>query len=497
MVIFVVVWLTLLAKLVHPQSIVAGGSSFSAPAFASAIKEFNDLYGKSLKSISYTASDSTSGQKGVYSGAFAFGGSDVPINIAQPNGTRLIALPAIAGGLINSYNLPGVNETVRLSRVVLPRIYDGTITQWNDPALLKENPFLANINKPITVVVRSSGSGASQNLVHALGLMDISTGFEKSPYLVKGFKLSLKNAITAATTASASIIVGSVAYTFTYLNQLEAKDLELNSLSAQTTALIQHINGEYISWSSYSGLHAIANINVSAVYNLDEATSALSVIDTSAVGAYPWTIISNIVINPSNISTDDTVSLWTLRLLWFLISHPEHSTANGFIPIFNTSIGNHALISLANIEVRGKQLYGKSVCDPDIDLTYKNPCVRGYCKNLYAFQESDVECLCEFGYENIQLRTCSERSPFFIPGAITKAQLALFGTGTVLLVALIVMVFLNRGQPAIKAMSPLCCINILAGCLLGIFAIIAEAATETISVCYTKIIIPAIAFCGG
>ncbi|KAJ3031096.1 UNVERIFIED_CONTAM: hypothetical protein HDU68_006475 [Siphonaria sp. JEL0065] len=482
-------------KLTQAQAVISGGgSTFSAPAFSSAIKEFNDLYSASLKSIVYTPTDSATGMRSTFSGLYNFGGTDIAINIPPANGSYIVAIPVIAGGIINSYNLPGITQNVKLSRTVLPRIYDGTITQWNDPALLTDNPFLENIAKPITVVVRSAGSGASQNLVRGLGLMDLSTGYSTSPYLKPGFKLSIKNSILAATTASAAIIVGSVAYTFTYLNQLEADELESISQSTTTTALIQHLNGDYIGWSLDTGALAVSNINVSSVYNLDEKSQALNVMDVSVPGAYPWTIISNVAINPNNISSDYTSALWTLRFLWFFVTHPTFATKNGFVSVFNTTIGNHALHFLSDIAVNGHTLYGQSVCDPQVDLTYKSPCRHGSCTHSYAFQEPSIQCVCEFGYQNINQGTCIEPAPFFIPGTITKIQLILFGTGVILLVILIIIVFNSRNQPTIKAMSPLCCINILAGCLLGVVTIILEAATETTLICYTKVIIPSLAF---
>ncbi|KAI9334575.1 hypothetical protein BDR26DRAFT_559464 [Obelidium mucronatum] len=242
-------------------TITSGGASFPAPAYLAAVAEFNNLYNADIASFAYAVSDSTTGQKNAYSGLFNFGGSDVAINIAQPNGTTLVALPAIAGGIGISYNLPGVSQNVKLSRTVLPRIFDGTITKWNDPALVKDNPFLANISQTLMVVTRSASSGTSQNMFRGLALMDASTGYANSPFLAKGFKLTMKNSFAAATTASAAIIVGSVSYTMTYLNQMEARDLELASPTLTTTALIQHPNGDFMSWSTSGGQIAVSSID--------------------------------------------------------------------------------------------------------------------------------------------------------------------------------------------------------------------------------------------
>ncbi|KAJ3001781.1 UNVERIFIED_CONTAM: hypothetical protein HDU68_006641 [Siphonaria sp. JEL0065] len=312
--------------------------------------------------------------------------------------------------------------------------------------------------------------------------------------MAKGFKLSLKNSFTAATTASASIIVGSVPYTMTYLNQLEAKDLELASPTLTTTALIQHVNGDFVSWSTNAGQLAINSIEASVIRSLDAKTQALSVIDTPVAGSYPWTIVSNFVINPTNISSDYMTTIWTLRFLWFFVVHPSYSTKNGFISIAGTDIGTEILSSLYNITFQGKQIYGLSVCDPQEDGTYKNPCVHGHCVNPYPWQDTSIQCQCDFGYQNVNEATCVEPAPFFYLGTMTSIQLVLFGVGAAVLIGLISMVFTHRTQPSVKAMSPMCCINILVGCILGVISILFQAAYETHFICYAKVVVPAIGF---
>ncbi|KAJ3031100.1 UNVERIFIED_CONTAM: hypothetical protein HDU68_006479 [Siphonaria sp. JEL0065] len=475
-------------------TITSGGASFPAPAFQSAISDFNSIYNTFLNSFSYISSDSTTGQKGTLSGQFNFGGSDVAINVAHTNGTYLVALPAIAGGLVISYNLPNTTQNVKLSRAVLPRIFDGTISQWNDPALVQDNAFLANVSKPITVILRSSGSGASLNLVRGLGLMDISSGYPNSPYLQPGFTLYINNALRAATTTSAAIIVGGVPYTLTYLNQFESLHETSTAGSNCKSALLQHANGEFISWSLNSLQLGVSGVNATAVTTLDEHTQALSVFDTAAPGAYPFTIISNFVINYSNISSDYLTTVWTLKFLWFFMTNTKYATDDNFISVYNTSVGQNTFDHLMEYKFNGGQLYGRSVCDPLITGGYMNPCVHGHCQDLLPFQEPTVQCVCEFGYQNINEATCVEPMPFFVPSTITKIQQVLFGTGTFFLMILICLVFQNRNAPTIKAISPLCCVNILTGCLLGVLAIVFQAATETTVICYLKVVIPSVAF---
>ena len=64
------------------------------------------------------------------------------------------------GAVVPTFNLPGI-ERLRFTPEALAGIFLGKITQWNDPAIAKENPGVKLPDAPIVPVHRSDGSGTT------------------------------------------------------------------------------------------------------------------------------------------------------------------------------------------------------------------------------------------------------------------------------------------------------------------------------------------------
>jgi phosphate ABC transporter phosphate-binding protein len=120
--------------------------------------------------IDYTANGSTQGRTVFANGTADFGVTEIPYGIANSNeadarpGRAFAYMPIVAGGTAFMYNLQIGGKRVtnlRLSGDTIGKIFTGTITQWNDPAILADNPQLALPAIPIVPVVRSDGSGAT------------------------------------------------------------------------------------------------------------------------------------------------------------------------------------------------------------------------------------------------------------------------------------------------------------------------------------------------
>jgi phosphate transport system substrate-binding protein len=81
------------------------------------------------------------------------------------NATGLVLMPETLGGVAITYNLQSygiTNSTViNFTGDVLAEIYQGRITQWNDPAIQTLNPNLQLPTATITAVHRSDGSGTT------------------------------------------------------------------------------------------------------------------------------------------------------------------------------------------------------------------------------------------------------------------------------------------------------------------------------------------------
>ena len=66
-----------------------------------------------------------------------------------------------------SYNLEGVDK-LQLRPDTIAKIFQRTITTWNDPAIAADNPGVTLPSTAITVAHRSDGSGTTQNFTKYL-----------------------------------------------------------------------------------------------------------------------------------------------------------------------------------------------------------------------------------------------------------------------------------------------------------------------------------------
>jgi phosphate ABC transporter phosphate-binding protein len=121
--------------------------------------------------VVYTGGGSTKGRKDFAQASTDFAISEIPYqgtdeqgNADTSNGRDFAYLPIVAGGTAFTYQLKIGNELVRnlrLSGETIAKIFTNQITNWNDPAITKDNNGRAFPSVPITPVVRADGSGTT------------------------------------------------------------------------------------------------------------------------------------------------------------------------------------------------------------------------------------------------------------------------------------------------------------------------------------------------
>lgn len=145
-------------------SLTGAGSSFDFPFFD---KAFSVYQGSHSVSINYQAIGSGAGIQQFTAKTVDFGATDVPMNpvtelpAAVKAGGAVLQIPVALGGVSIAYNVPGVKTGLHLTSTVLAKIFLGTITKWNDPAIKSLNKKFSLPDTTITVVHRSDGSGTS------------------------------------------------------------------------------------------------------------------------------------------------------------------------------------------------------------------------------------------------------------------------------------------------------------------------------------------------
>ena len=125
------------------QTLTASGST----AQANAMTQFIDAYRKACsgQTLNYTANGSGAGISDFLAGKTDFAGSDTPLSGDQYaaakqrcGGADAWNLPVVFGPMAITYNLNAVDSLV-LDAPTLAKIFNGTITRWDDPAITALN----------------------------------------------------------------------------------------------------------------------------------------------------------------------------------------------------------------------------------------------------------------------------------------------------------------------------------------------------------------------
>jgi phosphate transport system substrate-binding protein len=143
------------------STLTGAGATFPAPLYQKWFAEYANL---THVSINYQAIGSGGGIKGIQDQTVDSGASDAPMTDEQlqaARGGQILHIPTALGAIVPTYNVPEATTQINFTGETLSGIYLGDIQTWNDPRLVADNPFLADIDQPIVVVHRSDGSGTT------------------------------------------------------------------------------------------------------------------------------------------------------------------------------------------------------------------------------------------------------------------------------------------------------------------------------------------------
>jgi phosphate transport system substrate-binding protein len=114
--------------------------------------------------MNYQSIGSSGGIRQIRAKTVTFGATDAPVPGADLDRDGMVQFPAIIGGTVPVFNLPGFAKgELRVTGPVLAEMFMGKISKWNDPKLAALNPGKKLPDQTITVVHRADGSGTTFN----------------------------------------------------------------------------------------------------------------------------------------------------------------------------------------------------------------------------------------------------------------------------------------------------------------------------------------------
>jgi phosphate transport system substrate-binding protein len=140
-------------------TLTGAGATFPAPIYSKWFSDYGQAHGVK---VNYQSIGSGGGIQQVTAGTVDFGASDAPMSAEEAGKVPgILQLPTVLGAVAVTYNLPGLQQPLKLSGPVLASIFLGKVTRWNDPAIAADNPGVALPNTNVAVVHRSDGSGTT------------------------------------------------------------------------------------------------------------------------------------------------------------------------------------------------------------------------------------------------------------------------------------------------------------------------------------------------
>jgi phosphate transport system substrate-binding protein len=157
--------LAVTSSAVAALSITGAGATFPYPIYSKWFQEYHKLHPD--VDINYQPIGSGGGIKNITDGTVDFGASDGPMSeqqlaeYKQKHGFDILHFPTVLGGVVPTYNIPGVTGELNFTPEALAGIYLGKITKWSDGAIAGANPGVKLPANDIVVVHRSDGSGTT------------------------------------------------------------------------------------------------------------------------------------------------------------------------------------------------------------------------------------------------------------------------------------------------------------------------------------------------
>jgi phosphate transport system substrate-binding protein len=314
-------------------SLVGAGATFPQPLIQKWTVTYNQIY--PAVTISYSGIGSGGGIQQITSKIVDFGASDAPLSNAQLSAAPgLVLFPETLGGVAITYNLAifGIPSTtvLQFTSSVIAGIYMGTITKWNDPALVALNPGVPLPNSHITAVHRSDGSGTTYAFTNFLSVTDpnwaAQVGYSTSvtwpvDTAAGAFGVGAKgNPGVAGTVANTNGAIGYVDLIYAVENNLGV-------------GAVKNVAGNFIVPTLQTILYAAQN----ATGTPNPADLRLHIVNAQGAQSYPISTYTYILVY-RDMSANPSMTLPQAQVLahflwWAIHGGQQYSTGLDYVPL--------------------------------------------------------------------------------------------------------------------------------------------------------------------
>jgi phosphate transport system substrate-binding protein len=251
------------------------GATFPQPFLNATISAYQSQ--KTNVKINYNGVGSGSGINSLTNKLVDFAASDAPLSDSQRSAApNTLHIPETIGAVTLAYNLPGISNGLHLTGSIIANIFLGTITKWNDPAIVELNTGTNMPDKSIVSVHRSDSSGTTNVFTHYLSAVssswNSSIGAGTSVQWPVGTGES-GNAVVASTINQTQYAIGYVELAYAITNGM-------------TVASVQNPAGTFVTPSLASTTTAVQS-GATGLPSGDQSWKNVSLLNTADSQAYP------------------------------------------------------------------------------------------------------------------------------------------------------------------------------------------------------------------
>jgi phosphate transport system substrate-binding protein len=231
--------------------------------------------------------------------------------------TEILHFPTVLGAAVPAYNIPGMREELRFTPESLSGIFLGTIRNWNDPVLARNNPRARLPANPIVVVHRSDGSGTTYCWTDYLS--KIAKQWQKR--VGKGTSVPWPTGLSAKGNDGVSGLLKQTPYSIGYVELTYAVQNNIPFGS------VRNSGGQFVK----ANLDSVTAAAASAAGNIPDHFR-VSITDPPGAAAYPIATFTWLLI-PQKARGEGQRKVLTGFLRWSLTDGQKMVAALGYAPV--------------------------------------------------------------------------------------------------------------------------------------------------------------------